>query len=410
MSNKLVLKMSEIPETLSTVNQRQQPRATNTSDEDELHPPVIVDIGSRFTKVGLAAVDAQRADVKVFPSFVAVPKNRFLLIGINIPSAFVGHQAIEKSHIRGVYRLCKFFRPVDRGIISDWEMFEKIWSHAFYSVLCTDPSEQLVLILEPPLTSLDQRQRTTTLLFETFNTMALYFLLSGTAVVMASGQETGVAVSIGAHLTHVVPVYEGFPVPHGITRMSFGGEDLSTLLFNALRNKGSSIIYTKDWEELEKIKKEHAWIRTSTAKSAPSDSTVFQVAGEDVDFGDLLHSVQEVLFKSDEVSTNRPALQEMVHEAILACESDLHATLAANLVLAGEPTTTPGLGDRLVEELRALTAAPWMSNVKVCPKKLGGSASLLGGQYLASNLDRSAWIWSEEYKEHGPKVCLRCRH
>ena len=48
----------------------------------------------------------------------------------------------------------------------------------------------------------------------------------------ASGRVTGLVLDIGDGVTHVVPVYEGFPINAGIKRTDFAGRDLSEVMRN----------------------------------------------------------------------------------------------------------------------------------------------------------------------------------
>ena len=72
---------------------------------------------------------------------------------------------------------------------------------------------------------------TTHLMFKTFNATAFHVALSPALSLYASGRTTGVVVESGDGVTSVVPIYEGFALPHAIARVDIAGPDyLMTLL------------------------------------------------------------------------------------------------------------------------------------------------------------------------------------
>ena len=58
-------------------------------------------------------------------------------------------------------------------------------------------------------------------MFETFNTPAIQTLLS----LYASGGTTGVIMDSGDGVSHTVPIYKGYALPHAILRLYFAGRD-----------------------------------------------------------------------------------------------------------------------------------------------------------------------------------------
>ena len=70
----------------------------------------------------------------------------------------------------------------------------------------------------------------------------------------ATGRTTGVVLDAGDGVTHAVPIYEGFAMPHSIMRVDIAGRDVSRYLRLLLRKEGFDFHTSAEFEVVRQIK------------------------------------------------------------------------------------------------------------------------------------------------------------
>jgi len=435
--------------------------AAEAADEEEFDlgeaDVLVVDSGAEYTRVGFGGEDEPSLTVRTVIARANTPARvgRVALSArsddgaVDDSHVYVGDKALEK---RGVLELV---RPLVRSLVNDWSALEEVWRHCFLE-LGVDVSTMPVVVTEPPLNPRKHREELVRRCFDVFSAPAAYVAVQPVLAAFASGRTTALVVDLGASVSHIVPIWEGYTLPHAIRRLGIAGAQLTEYLARLLTEKGHYFNTADELELVSRIKCEYAyvapdpdseWLRfgyepaVRAAKSreddiecadgrgawpssprrapvraaapAPAEALPAALVECELPDGQLLpltserFRCMEALFAPALVGREEAGLTECVLGAIGTSSIDVRRDLYQAIVLSGGTSNAAGLAERLERELAA--AAPATVRVKVHAAPGRDLLPWQGAALLSALPDfAQMWISRQEYAASGP-ACVHAR-
>ena len=232
-----------------------------------------------------------------------------------------------------------------------------------------------------------------------FNVPAMYVGIQAVLSLYASGRTTGIVLDAGDGVSHTVPIYEGYALPH-IDESGFGG-------------KRSDGLFDEDPDGKRDIKEKLAYVAEDYESELAKADTSSDIEknyelpdGQVITVGAERFRCPEVLFQPNFIGKESEGIHKLAYESIMKCDVDIRRDLYTNTVLSGGTTMFPGIDVRLTKEMTSL--APASIKVKIVAPPERKYSVWIGGSILSSlSTFQEMWISKDEYDDSGPGIVHR---
>lgn len=265
-------------------------------------------------------------------------------------------------------------RQMENGIVKRWDDMQHLWDYTFFEKMRVDPTGRKILLTEPPMNPLRNREQMCEVMFERYGFGGVYVAIQAVLALYAQGLSSGVVVDSGDGVTHIVPVYESTVLNHLTRRLDVAGRDVTRNLIALLLRRGYALNRTADFETVRQIKEKLCYVSYDLEldQRLSEDTTVLVESytlpdGRVIRVGSERFEAPECLFQPHLVDVEQPGIAEFLFNTIQSADVDVRSSLYKAIVLSGGSSMYPGLPSRLEKELKQL----WLTKV------LGGNPERL---------------------------------
>ncbi|XP_053561879.1 actin, clone 302-like [Bombina bombina] len=362
-------------------------------------PAVIFDNGSGSCKAGLAGDNSPRSVITAIVGHCNINSS---MVGADHTPYYVGEEAQVK---RGILNLNY---PIEHGIVTSWDDMEKIWRYMYDCELHLKSSERPVLLTEPALNPLKNREMMAEIMFETFNVPAMYVAVQATLALYADGRTTGIVLDIGDGVTHVVPIYDGYCLPHAVSRVNVAGRDITEHFMRLLLECGHSFVTTAEREIVKDMKEKLCYValdpNLEMKRKCEEIMKEYELPdGKIITVGNQRFRATEIMFTPANIGLETPGVHKMIFNSIMKCGIDIRKALYLNIVLSGGSTLFQGFDERLLKEMQLQLPIDLPVGIRAPPERT--YSVWIGASILTCIKSfRKMWITAPDFKEYGPSV------
>lgn len=269
------------------------------------------------------------------------------------------------------------------------------------------PESQIALVVLQPFFK-EEREKICQSVFETLNYAAFYSECASILALYAHNKTTGLAIDCGEFNTTVVPIYDGYQMPHAIKAGQFGANHVTQQLSKLL--SASNLYHAKSAKEMEHLlflKEEYSFLQDDLS-SVNQDSFIDCTLPDGTRINSIpshmLSSCAESVYYGQNLWEQDKSIIPLIQSSLTSVSSaDLKPLLLNHVICIGGGSLVRNFETRLKNELLSKV------NKKVqVYANLGRQFEAWTGATVLSNLSvfSQMIISKDDYEVHGPSITV----
>ncbi|XP_022210409.2 actin-related protein 10 [Drosophila obscura] len=294
-------------------------------------PPIVLDIGNAYTKLGFAGEAYPR---KVMPTEV-------VLTTTGKTKRLFDYEQKEEFYDQ----IVDFLQTI------------------FFKHLLVSPKERKFVVVENIFGQTVVRETLARALFVHFDVSSVLFVPAHLIALSTLAVATAVVVDIGYSETSIMPVFSGVQIMSAFKDQSYGGSAIHAEIKRQLLETGvrESLLTESVLEDIKvrtcfvtTMERAHSRAKGDDNQLTPPPSVDYIICDNDTMVqvpGTLRETVYEIMF---EPNNERDSLPHLILRSILDCTLDVRKPLVESMFLIGGGSMVQGLLPRLQQELQHL--------------------------------------------------------
>ncbi|XP_023234542.1 actin-related protein 10-like [Centruroides sculpturatus] len=370
--------------------------------------PIILDIGSAYTKCGFARETGPR---------------------------WIISSEVKNSQTGKVTKLWDYKSPEELYLL-----FKEFLQQMYFKYVVANPKERRVVIVESVVCPTVFRETLAKVLFHHFEIPSLIFVPAHLMSLFTLGITTALILDVGYNETAVLPVYEGVTLLRAWQGLPLGGHAIHRRIELGLMENGKikvkgldevplTTVLTEPLKEsvFEDIKVRTCFVTTlergqkiqeheASKKLSSPVSVELPIPPHDIQYpldgeriltipGYIREWAAEMLFEQDGEEQN---VATIILDSILKCPTDVRVALAENIIVMGGTAMLPGFKHRLMTEIKLLLTQKRYANLPIKsikfhnpPCKENYTAWLGAAIFGATDAISKRSISREQFNQHG---------